>query len=289
MEQIIMKAYAKVNLALDVLGRRENGYHDLRMVMQTVDLYDLLTFTPTDEPGVILTSNVSNLPIDGRNLICKAAALIMERYGVQTGVLIHLEKRIPMAAGMAGGSTDAAATLIALNELFRLGLSKDELCALGVQIGADVPYCILGGTALAEGIGEILTPLPRVPACPLVITKPDFGVSTKEVYENLDLNLLEKHPDVDFMIQAIKDGDLKQMASYMRNDLESVTESRYPEIAAIKERMIAAGAFASMMSGSGPTVFCLCENEEIANHVAKEIREAFPKAETKVSSFYNVI
>lgn len=289
MEQIIMKAYAKVNLALDVLGRRENGYHDLRMVMQTVDLYDLLTFTPTDEPGVILTSNVSNLPIDGRNLICKAAALIMERYGVQTGVLIHLEKRIPMAAGMAGGSTDAAATLIALNELFRLGLSKDELCALGVQIGADVPYCILGGTALAEGIGEILTPLPRVPACPLVITKPDFGVSTKEVYENLDLNLLEKHPDVDFMIQAIKDGDLKQMASYMRNDLESVTESRYPEIAAIKERMLAAGAFASMMSGSGPTVFCLCENEEIANHVAKEIREAFPKAETKVSSFYNVI
>lgn len=289
MEQIIMKAYAKVNLALDVLGRRENGYHDLRMVMQTVDLYDLLTFTPTDEPGVILTSNVSNLPIDGRNLICKAAALIMEHYGVETGVLIHLEKRIPMAAGMAGGSTDAAATLIALNELFRLGLSKDELCALGVQIGADVPYCILGGTALAEGIGEILTPLPRVPACPLVITKPDFGVSTKEVYENLDLNLLEKHPDVDFMIQAIKDGDLKQMASYMRNDLESVTESRYPEIAAIKERMIAAGAFASMMSGSGPTVFCLCENEEIAKHVAKEIREAFPKAETKVSSFYNVI
>ena len=287
MEQLIMKAYAKVNLALDVLGRRDNGYHDLRMVMQTVDLYDLLTFTPTDEPGVALTSNVSNLPTDGSNLICKAAALIMERFKPKMGVAIHLEKRIPMAAGMAGGSTDAAATLIALNELFRFGLSRDELCELGVLIGADVPYCILGGTALAEGIGEILTPLPPAPACPVVITKPDFGVSTKEVYENLDLSLLEKHPDVDFMIQAIKEGDLKRMASYMRNDLESVTESRYPEIAAIKERMIASGAFASMMSGSGPTVFCLCESEEIAKQVAEEIRVAFPKAETKVSSFYN--
>lgn len=287
MEQLIMKAYAKVNLALDVLGRRDNGYHDLRMVMQTVDLYDLLTFTPTDEPGVALTSNVSNLPTDGSNLICKAAALIMEQFKPKMGVAIHLEKRIPMAAGMAGGSTDAAATLIALNELFGFGLSRDELCELGVLIGADVPYCILGGTALAEGIGEILTPLPPVPACPVVITKPDFGVSTKEVYENLDLSLLEKHPDVDFMIQAIKEGDLKRMASYMRNDLESVTESRYPEIAAIKERMIASGAFASMMSGSGPTVFCLCESEEIAKHVAEEIRVAFPKAETKVSSFYN--
>ena len=193
---ITKKAYAKVNLGLDVIRRREDGYHEVRMIMQTVDICDVLTFTRQERPGIVVTTDKEELPGDESNLIYKAARLVTETCSVREGIKIELQKRIPMAAGMAGGSTDAAAVFHGMNEMFGLGMDEDEMCALGVKIGADIPYCVKGGTALAEGIGEILTPLPPVPQCQVLIAKPSVSVSTRSVYENLHVNELkpEQHP-----------------------------------------------------------------------------------------------
>ena len=204
MDSITRKAYAKINLGLDVLRRREDGYHEVKMIMQTVDIWDVLTFSRSEKPGITLSVNKEELPASKDNLIYRAAELVMQKYNIQDGVIISLEKNIPIAAGMAGGSTDAAAVFHGLKELFSLEMSVEEMQKLGVKIGADVPYCIVGGTALSEGIGEILSPLPAPPDCVLVVAKPDINVSTKFVYENLHANELKVHPDIDGMIDAIR-------------------------------------------------------------------------------------
>lgn len=257
------KAYAKINLGLDVIRRREDGYHEVRMIMQTISLYDILTFTKT-EAGIVVVTDKDELPGDESNLVFKAAKLLVEAYGIKEGIKIDLQKKIPMAAGMAGGSTDAAAVFRGMNELFRLGMAEEEMCRRAVKIGADVPYCIQGGTALSEGIGEVLTKLPDAPDCYLLIAKPDIDVSTKYVYENLRANELQYHPDIDGMVRAIEAGDLHGMTQRMENVLETVTVKEYPVIQQIKDFMKANGAVNALMSGSGPTVFGIFEMEEKA-------------------------
>lgn len=271
---IIKKAYAKVNLGLDVIRRRGDGYHEVRMIMQTVDICDVLTFTRQERPGIVVTTDKEELPGDESNLIYKAARLVTETYSVREGIKIELQKRIPMAAGMAGGSTDAAAVFHGMNEMFGLGMDEDEMCALGVKIGADIPYCIKGGTALAEGIGEILTKLPDAPACVVLVAKPDIDVSTKYVYGNLHAESLEYHPDIDGMRAAIEEGDLRGMAERMGNVLETVTVNAYPVIREIKEVMKKSGAWNALMSGSGPTVFGIFGEEEKARKAYNEITQA---------------
>lgn len=255
MDSIRIKAYAKINLGLDVLGRREDGYHDVRMIMQTVSLYDMLTIRKSRVPSIQLKTSRPWLPTDRKNLVYRAADAFMEHCHISGGVNIYLNKRIPVAAGLAGGSADAAATLEGLNKLYRTGLSKQELMKLGVSLGADVPYCILKGTALSEGIGEILTSLKPVPDCHVLLVKPPISVSTKYVYEKLYPDTFVKHPDIDLMIKAIEEGNLSELASGMDNILQSVTIGEYPVIRELKEKMKDQGALTALMSGSGPTVF----------------------------------
>lgn len=271
MNEYQLKAYAKINLGLDVVRRLENGYHEVKMVMQTVGIYDELTFT-RKATGIAITTDSGELPTNEDNLIYKAAKLLMERYNVQEGVSIHLQKNIPIAAGMAGGSTDAAATLKGINALFDLGCTQEELKEIGVKIGADVPYCVMGGTALAEGIGEKLTPLSPAPACFVLVAKPDINVSTKYVYEHLDATGVEKHPDIDGMVQAIETGNLQGVLERMENVLESVTIVAHPIIDTIKIRMKELGALNSMMSGSGPTVFGIFDNREKAEKAYEKLK-----------------
>ncbi len=255
MREIELKALAKINLALDVLGRRENGYHDVKMVMQTIYLYDDVRLEIREESGIVLESNLNFLPTDERNIAYKAAKLLMDEFGVKQGVKITLKKRIPVAAGLAGGSANAAAVLWGINRLFHLRLSNKELMDRGGRLGADVPYCIMRGTVLAEGVGEILTPLSSMPKCYILIAKPAAHVSTKEVYEKLDAVEIRQHPDIDGMLDAIEKNDLVGIASKLGNVLEEVTITDYPVIEEIKDVMKEHGALNAMMSGSGPTVF----------------------------------
>ncbi len=278
------EAYAKINLGLDVVRRLPNGYHEVRMIMQTVGICDVLTFTKAEE-GIILQADHEELPTDGNNLICKAAKLLLEDAGITGGVRITLEKHIPIAAGMAGGSTDAAAALLGINELYEIGYDMDKLKELGVKIGADVPYCIQGGTALAEGIGEILSVLPTPPACHLVIAKPDINVSTKFVYENLRANELESHPDIDGMIEALNQGDLKGITDRLANVLETVTVPAYPIIDDIKQIMLTEGAEGALMSGSGPTVFGIFTDVTKAEQAAQKITDAELAKQVFVTEF----
>ncbi len=272
MERMQKKAYAKINPVLDVLRRREDGYHELRMIMQTVNIYDTLELVKS-ESGIRLTCDTGLLPCDDGNIVYRAARLMQETFSLKEGIEIHLTKKIPMAAGMAGGSADAAATLHGMNELFDLKLTTEKLCELGVKLGADVPYCIMGGTMLAEGIGEKLTALPPMPECRLVVAKPDFDVSTKYVYENLHANSLKEHPDVDGMIAAIRANDLEAVATCMENVLETVTVRKYPQISELKNLMCNMGALNALMSGSGPSVFGLFTDEKAAEDCATEIRK----------------
>lgn len=261
-DRITRKAYAKINLGLDVIRRREDGYHEVKMIMQTVDLYDVLTFYRKKEPGILVTTDRLELPGDENNLVYKAAKLLTKEYGISDGIAIELQKNIPMAAGMAGGSTDAAAVFHGMNRLFGLGMSLERMCSLGVRIGADVPYCIQGGTALSEGIGERLTKLKDVPDFRLLIAKPDIDVSTKYVYENLHANELKEHPDIDGMREAVEQGNLEGIVNRMENVLETVTVKRYPVIEEIKNFMKVNGAWNALMSGSGPTVFGIFRTQQ---------------------------
>ena len=272
MNEYRIKAYAKINLGLDVVRRLENGYHEVKMVMQTVGIYDVLDFERTDG-GIVITTDSGELPTDENNLIYKAAKLMMETYPISGGVKIHLEKHIPIAAGMAGGSTDAAATLKGMNRLFDLGCTLKDLMELGVKIGADVPYCVMGGTALAEGIGEKLTPLAPAPDCYVLVAKPDINVSTKYVYEHLDAQEIVKHPDIDGMVEAIAEESLQGILDRMENVLETVTVSAYPIIQTIKDRMKELGAINSLMSGSGPTVFGIFVEKDMARRAYDKLEE----------------
>lgn len=270
MEQYDIKAYAKINLGLDVVQELPNGYHEVRMIMQTVGIYDELTLEKTDA-GIYLTTDSGELPTDENNLIYRAARLMQQTYQIEDGVRIHLRKTIPVAAGMAGGSTDAAATMKGMNNLFGLGLSVPELMELSVRIGADVPYCILGGTALAEGIGEKLTSLPAAPSCHVLIAKPDISVSTKYVYEHLDSSGVQHHPDIDGMVSAICAGSLPGILERLENVLEAVTIPLHPVIADLKRRMLELGAAGSLMSGSGPTVFGIFTDSKKAAYAYEQL------------------
>lgn len=269
------KAYAKVNLALDVLRRRPDGYHDVKMIMQNLDIYDELEFEldSVAETKITLEANRLEIPTDERNLIYKAVKMMYDEYDLTGHIHVKLVKNIPVEAGMAGGSTDCAAALHAVNELFGLNLSTDTLMKHGVKIGADVPYCVMAKTALSEGIGELLTPVKGLPDCYVLVVKPPVNVSTKMVYTNLKANELDRHPDVDGMIVALEAEDLDKVASRMENVLETVTTVLYPEIEVIKDEMKNMGALNSIMSGSGPTVFGIYKLKEDADAAAKVIRE----------------
>lgn len=288
MEKMELRALGKINLGLDVLGRRENGYHDVRMVMQTVYLYDLITLKKKEEPGIELTTNLSFLPVNENNLAYRAAKLLMDEFGLSGGLLIRLEKHIPVAAGMAGGSSNAAAVLYGMNRLFSLGLTEKELMERGVTLGADVPYCILRGTVLAEGIGEILTPLPPMPRCQILLAKPPVNVSTRMVYEKLDACQIVNHPDIDGLIRGLQDQDLGKVASSMGNVLEEVTIGEYPVIDEIKRIMRESGALNAMMSGSGPTVFGIYADRAKARAAAARIREQKLAKQVYVTNVHNV-
>ena len=284
---ISLKALAKINLGLDVVRRREDGYHEVRMIMQTIQLYDRLDIKRTQEPGIQIQTNLSFLPVNENNLIYKAAKLLMDEFSITDGVSVKLDKRIPVAAGMAGGSTDAAAMLIGVNRLFSLGLTKRQLMERGVQIGADVPYCIMRGTALAEGIGEALSPLPPMVKCPVLIAKPSISVSTKFVYQNLKLDDTTIHPDIDRLIDDIKAKNLHDIAAHMGNVLETVTIPNYPVIDEIKKHMLSNGAVGAMMSGSGPTVFGLFDDEDTAKKAYKAMRSSHLARQVYLTSLYN--
>ena len=262
MESIRLKARAKINLGLDVIGRRENGYHDVRMVMQTVGLYDRIIMTKIPEEDIRIKTNIGFLPVNENNLVYKAIMLMKNKYKLDGGIEVDLNKFIPVAAGMAGGSSDAASALFGMNRLYDLNIPMKELMNIGVEIGADVPYCLMRGTALAEEIGEKLTRLSDMPFCHILIAKPPVNVSTKLVYEKLDSTQVKSHPDIDGIIEAIKLKDVALVASRMGNVLESVTVPLYPVIDSIKSDMIEHGAINAMMSGSGPTVFGIFPDEQ---------------------------
>lgn len=287
MDRLELKALGKINLGLDVLGRRENGYHDVRMVMQTVYLYDRIIMKKSKTPGIRLETNLYYLPVNENNLAYQAAQMLMDEFHIEEGVSIQLDKHIPVAAGMAGGSSNAAAVLFGMNRMFSLGLSQKELMERGVKLGADVPYCIMRGTVLAEGIGEILTPLSPMPKCYVLIAKPAISVSTKMVYEKLDSHEIEDQPDIDGILAGLKAGDLKKVAGSMGNVLERVTVDAYPVIDQIKKMMIKEGALNAMMSGSGPTVFGIFEEKATARKAADAIRDARLTKQVYVTNIHN--
>lgn len=272
MDSIRLKARAKINLGLDVTGKREDGYHEVRMVMQSINLYDSISLTKSREPGIRIRTNRAYLPTNEDNLIYKAVRLMMDEYGIHSGVDVVLDKFIPVAAGLAGGSSDAAAAMVGMTRLFSVKTTMARLMELGVKIGADVPFCIMRGTVLAEGIGERLTRLEPMPSCPILIAKPGINVSTKFVYSNLKLDENTVHPDIDGMIDAIKRKDIGGVCSRMGNVLESVTIREYPVIEDIKRQMMASGAINAMMSGSGPTVFGVFGNRKNAGACADVLR-----------------
>lgn len=291
-KHLSLKAYGKINLGLDVLRRRDDGYHEVRMIMQTVGIFDRIDLIREEEPGIRIETNLFYLPANENNLVYKAARILMDEFSISEGVSIRLRKFIPVSAGMAGGSSDAAAVLFGINKMFHLNLTVQQLMERGVKIGADVPYCILRGTALSEGIGEILTPLPPVPQCQVLIAKPGISVSTRFVYTHLNANQLkpEQHPDIDAILSGIRNQDIYQIAGNLGNVLETVTIREYPVIRSIKDTMLKYGAIGSLMSGSGPTVFGLFTNPAAAEHAFEELRFGSSSnlaRQVYLTSFYN--
>lgn len=273
MDSTWINAPAKINIGLDVLRRREDGYHEVKMIMQSIRLFDRLTLKKTSRPGVHLTTNLYFLPVNEDNLVYRSAKLLLDEFHIEEGLDIHLEKRIPVAAGLAGGSTDAASCMLAINRLFGLGLSRRQLMKRGINLGADIPYCIRKGTALSEGIGEVLSDAPKMPDCYVLIAKPGIHISTRFVYGNLVLDENTIHPDIEKMLAAMKREDLDTLCSLMGNVLESVTIPAHPEIGKIKACMREHGALGSLMSGSGPTVFGIFDDLEKAKYARERCRE----------------
>lgn len=269
--RLLEKAPAKINLSLDVLHKRPDGFHEVKMIMTTIDLADRIELTERNDGQIHIISHNRYVPDDNRNLAYQAASLLKQRFKVDKGVSIAITKMIPVAAGLAGGSSDAAATLRGLNKLWKLGLTLDELAVIGAEIGSDVSFCVYGGTALATGRGEIVEHLPAPPHSWIVLAKPTIGVSTAEVYNNLDLTKVS-HPDVDGMIQAIQDNDYDRMTGLVGNVLESVTLKLYPEVAHIKDQMKKFGADAVLMSGSGPTVFGIVQYDSRMHRIYNGLR-----------------
>lgn len=269
-----LRAMAKINLGLDIIGKREDGYHEVRMIMQTIRMYDVLEIRKKSSPGISLSTNLPYIPCDERNLVYKAAKILMDEFHVEEGLSMKLTKSVPVAAGMAGGSSDAAAAFVGVNRLFHLGLSEEELMKRAVQVGADVPYCVMRGTALAEGIGEKLTRLPDLPDCYILIGKPGINVSTRTAYENLDLNEIRRRPDIDGMICDIKNKDLYSMTGKMENVFEPGIMAKYPVIREIRDLMEKQGALKAMMSGSGPTVFGIFDDAGKMQNAARALKKS---------------
>lgn len=288
MDTIKLRARAKINLGLDVTGLREDGYHEVRMIMQTVRLYDRIIIEKTHEAGIVITANLPYIPTNESNLMYKAADMLIKEFGIKEGVKMNLNKFIPVAAGMAGGSSDAASVLYGINKMFDLGLSIGELMKRGVSIGADVPYCIMRGTALAEGIGDKLTRISPMPQCHIIVAKPAVSVSTALVYEQFDMSSTDIHPNIDAIIKGLDHGDLKMIADNMGNVLEDVTIPMHPVISSIKEDMIRYGAVNAMMSGSGPTVFGLFEDEADAYGCLKYLRDKGEARQVYITDAFNV-
>lgn len=264
-KRAICKSYAKINLSLDVLGRLENGYHEVEMVMQSLSLFDLI-IVDRQKYGIQLTTNCKFLPDDSKNIAYKAAALFFEKTKKDGGAKILIHKNIPVSAGLAGGSGNAAAVLCALNILYNTHLSDDELCEIGLELGADVPYCIMGGTKLAKGIGEKISDLAPLKKVPVLLVKPQEGVSTAEIYNAIDTADNLVHPDTKAVISAIENDDINALCTSLGNIMETVTASKLGEILAIKEKMLSLGATGSIMSGSGPTVFGIFPDIKTAKH-----------------------
>jgi 4-diphosphocytidyl-2-C-methyl-D-erythritol kinase len=269
--KLLVKAPAKINLSLDVLFKRPDGYHEVEMVMTTIDLADRLELSLSEKNEIKIISHSRFIPDDNRNLAYQAAQLLKDRFQIKQGVTIAIEKTIPVAAGLAGGSSDAAAALRGLNKLWKLGLSLDELAILGSEIGSDVSFCVYGGTALAKGRGEIITELPVPPTCWVILAKPFIGVSTADVYRRLDLTKM-KHPNTKGMIEAIETKNYQSVCENVGNVLEDVTLNLYPEVAQIKDQMKRFGADAVLMSGSGPTVFCLVQHDSRMHRIYNGLR-----------------
>lgn len=273
-----VKAYAKINIALDVVGKRNDGYHLLRMIMQNIDLYDDIIVDKIDS-GITVSCNKNFVPTDERNLAYKAADLFIKTFNLKQGVSIKIKKNIPVSAGLAGGSTDCAAVLKVMNKIFNINATDEELMKLGVKLGADVPYCIKGGTALCEGIGEVLTELPSFKDKIVVLVKPPFSVSTKEVYKKFELNKVRIHPKTEELIKAMEEQDIHFVARNMKNLLENVTLREYGEISDIKYNMNKCGSLGTMMSGSGPSVFAFFDDMLIAqmcyDNMKKKYKDTF--------------
>ena len=275
---LIKKTPAKINLTLDVTGKLENGYHTLSMIMQSIDVCDELSFEKTADETILFSMNKElpdKIPAE-KNLVYKAAKLMKDTFKIDGGFKIHLTKNIPAAAGLAGGSSDCAATLIGINELCGLGLDIEKLCEIGVKLGADVPFCIRKGTMLAEGIGEILTPLTPLTGIPVLLIKPNISISTPYVYKHLKLNELDYHPDNKAVISYIKDNNIKKIAASLSNVLETVTIPENPIIAELKRYLTENGAIGSLMSGSGPTTFGIFENMETAKKAYEKAKADYP-------------
>ena len=276
MNSIQLKSRAKINLSIDVLGKRPDGYHLVEMIMQTIDLFDIIKIFSIEEDKIIIESNSKDIPLDSKNIVYKAADLIKNHCNIRKGIKIYIEKNIPIAAGMAGGSSNAAAVLVGLNKLWNLNLSKDELKVLGLKLGADVPFCIEGEASLAENIGEKLTKIDGLSQDAFVLVcKPDLFVSTKEIYEEIDSKIIEKRPNNKLLIQLLKENNIEMLAKNMYNVLEEVTKEKYPVIKEIEKVMMENDALGSMMSGSGPTVFGIYDNKEQAENCKQILLESF--------------
>lgn len=275
MQNLVIKARAKINLTLDILGKRADGYHNVEMIMQSVALHDTITIKKGDQ-GIEITGDATKIPLTKENLVYKAVEAIFRRTKQNLGCQIDIKKEIPVAAGLAGGSTDAAAALTGLNQFFKLGLTQAELMELGATIGSDIPFCIMGGTALAYGRGELIKPLPPMPKLWVVMAKPDIGVSTAEIYQNYDAARVVEKPNTDLMVKTVVAGDVEQIKHNLINVLESVTMARYPQVKEIKELMVRLGVKSTLMSGSGPTVFGLTNTEQEAQSMASKMKDFVP-------------
>ncbi len=270
--KVYEKAPAKINLSLDVLRKRSDGYHEVEMVMTMVDLADRLEMEELPRDTIIISSQSGYIPLDEKNLAFQAAKLIKDRYEVKKGVYIHLDKRIPVSAGLAGGSTDAAAALRGLNRLWQLGIPTAELQKLGEELGSDVPFCVLGGTAVARGRGERLEPIGPPPQCWIILVKPPINVSTSDIYGRLRVDAIASNPSTEAVVAAIRNGDFAKLCGSMGNVLEDVTMKLYPEVRHLKESMLRLGADGVLMSGSGPTVFALVQRESKVARIYNGLR-----------------
>ena len=287
MNHILLKSRAKINLGLDVLGTLPNGYHSVSMVMQSIDLYDDVRIERTDSSTIEVLTNLHYLPANEKNIAFKAALLLKNEFAIRDGLRILLKKRIPVAAGLAGGSANAAAVLKGMNKLFELGLTASQLRERGLRLGADVPFCIMQGTALAEGIGEKLTPLAAMPVCYVLLAKPSFSVSTPKIYQALDQQPLVYHPDIAGIISGLQQQDIKVICQHLGNTLETVTIPLHEEIGKLKQLMIEQGALGALMSGSGPTVFGLFDSAKQCQQVQKTIMQSGLAGQTFVTTTYN--